>query len=192
VDKGSHRIVITGGIGTGKSYVARHLTSLGWSLIEADRIGHAVLERHGEAYDSVSQRWPSVLERGEIQRMALADIVFADPDELARLESITHPAIRKEIDRQTELLSGNVVVESPVTEMLPDWPRIVVDAPEALRVDRLLARGMDINDARRRMASQPTRAQWRALADFVFDNGGAVPIEHEVRRLLHWLDVRRP
>lgn len=192
MDKGSHRIVITGGIGTGKSYVARHLSTLGWALIEADVIGHAVLKHDRETFDEISRRWPSVVEGGEIQRGLLAQIVFADPEALAHLESITHPAIRREIHRRTELLSGHIVVELPVVDMLPDWPRIVVDAPEDLRIDRLVARGMDIDDAHRRMAAQPTREEWSALADFIFDNGGAIPFEDEVRRLQRWLDVRKP
>ena len=78
---GYRRIILTGGIGTGKSYVARHLTARGWDIIEADRIGHEVLE--GPARDPVASRWPETLTEGAIDRTRLAEIVFSDASALA-------------------------------------------------------------------------------------------------------------
>ena len=76
------RLVISGGIGSGKSTVAARLRELGAAVIEADVIGHEVLEVGGAAHDAVAQRWPTVVTDGLIDRSALAEIVFADMAQL--------------------------------------------------------------------------------------------------------------
>jgi len=189
VHKGSKQIVITGGIGSGKSYVVRQVASLGWELIEADQIGHAVLRSDGAAFLEVAHRWPEVVCEGEIQRSELANLVFADQGELEELETITHPYIQAEIFRRLRLTDRRVVVELPVEGLLAEWPRVVVGAPRDLRIERLAARGMDPDDAFRRMEAQPSRARWVAAADFVFNNGGDVPFSDEFERLKRWLET---
>lgn len=155
--------------------------------VEADRIGHAVLLPDGGAFEQVADRWPEVVSLGTIDRALLADIVFRDGDQLAYLESVTHPAIRAEIDVLVAKADAPVVVELPIPQMLTDWKRVIVDAPETLRIERLLARGMSREDAANRMANQPTRSEWLAEADFVFDNGGDVEFSTEFERLWRWL-----
>ena len=189
MDKGSHRIVISGGIGSGKSYIAGLLGRAGWRHIEADLIGHAVLLPHGQAFDAVVSRWPDVLVDGRIDRRRLAGVVFGDPDELTELEAITHPAIRSEIASLVEQADSNVVVELPIGGMLPTWKRVIVDAPVTLRVERLQARGMESDDIDRRMAAQPSSDQWRETADFLFDNSDATDTESEIQRLMRWLEA---
>ncbi|MEX2323459.1 MAG: dephospho-CoA kinase [Acidimicrobiia bacterium] len=166
--------IITGGIGSGKSAAARVFRDLGAEVISADDEGHAVLASDGEAFAAVSERWPGVVNGGTIDRSALATIVFADPVELAALEALTHPAIRSRILSAIAASdAGFVAVETPIPAFLPaDWPRVVVDAPYGLRVDRLLGRGMGPGDIKARMAAQPSRGEWLALADLVVDNSG--------------------
>lgn len=146
----------------------------GHTLVEADRIGHEVLEPEGAAHAAVVARWPAVVVDGSIDRRALGRIVFADRAQLAELEAITHPAIHRELVARVEAAEGPVVVEVPIpVPWVPDqWPKIVVDAPDEVRVARLVDRGMDLDEVTQRMAAQPSREEWLALADHVVDNGG--------------------
>ncbi|HEX2403434.1 MAG TPA: dephospho-CoA kinase, partial [Acidimicrobiia bacterium] len=156
------RWLLTGGIGSGKSEVRRLLANRGIHTIDSDAVGHVVLADEGFA--PVAERWPSVVLEGQIDRKTLAQIVFADPGELSALEAITHPLIFGRIEADLEGFSGVVVVEMPIVAPPMGWPAIVVDADDEIRVRRAMQRGMDEADVRRRMASQPSRAEWLAAA----------------------------
>lgn len=166
------RWILGGGLASGKSVVRRALGEAGIATIDADAIGHAVLEPDGPAFEPVSARWPSVVSDGRIDRRALAGIVFEDPDELAELEGMTHPHIFDMIRRRVEQINGPVVVEMPVTgeRLMVTWRRVVVDARDDAKLRRAADRGMDEEDARGRLAAQPTRAEWLAIADLVIPN----------------------
>jgi dephospho-CoA kinase len=174
------RWILCGGLASGKSVVRRLLEERGVRAIDADSIGHDVLEPGGPAFAEVAATWPSVVVAGRIDRGALAGIVFEDADELRRLEAITHPHIFERIESEIGADDGVVVVEMPVlSELGAGWRRMVVDARDEVRVSRALDRGMDEADARARMARQPSRSRWLATADLVVPNHGA---EHELRR----------
>jgi dephospho-CoA kinase len=168
------RWLITGGIGSGKSEVRRLLAERGIHAVDADAVGHLVLA--GEGLTPVAERWPGVVLEGEIDRKALARIVFDDPGELEVLEAITHPLIFGRIEADLKGFPGVAVVEMPVLEISMGWPTIVVDADDETRLRRAVQRGMSESDVRRRMASQPSRAEWLAAADVVVPNHGE--IEH--------------
>lgn len=158
--------------------------------IDADAVGHEMLKPGGPAFDEVASTWPQVVSEGRIQRAALAAIVFAKETELKRLESITHPLIFGTIARRVEDFEGSVVVEMPVLEhaFAQAWNRIVVDSEDEVRLGRALARGMSEEDARDRMAAQPSREEWLALADVVVPNHGTLAdLEETVARLLRVL-----
>jgi dephospho-CoA kinase len=171
-----HRLLLlAGGIGSGKSEVGRLLTIRGAYVIDADRIGRRVLEPTGEAFEGVSEAFPQVVVEGRIDRALLAREVFADPARLRLLESLTHPAIRRRIHQMVEESDDAVVVvEVPLLSdfLGPGWQRIVVDAPEDVRLERLVDREMRPIDAKARMAVQPSREEWRESADYVIDNSG--------------------
>ncbi len=182
-------MVLSGGIGSGKSTVAELLERRGWKVISADRLGHEVLEPNGEAFDEVARVWPEVVRDGRIDRGALATIVFSDPAQLERLEAITHPAIGRRIAAAAvEAGDRPVAVEIPIiAEGLvdPSWTRVVVDAPDEVRFARAVVRGGDPDDVRRRMASQPDRETWLRWADEVIDNAGDLTaLEEQVDRLV--------
>lgn len=171
--------------------MGRLLAQRGALVVDADRVGHAVLEPYGEAYAAVRRRWPHVMIEGRVDRAALARVVFTDRAELARLEEVTHPAIRRRI---RDMVAGTphplVVVEVPLRGdfMGEGWVRVVVDAPDEVRVARLRARGMEEADIMRRMKAQPSRSEWLAWADLVVDNAGDEgQLEREVDRLLNAL-----
>lgn len=176
------RWLITGGIGSGKSEVRRLLTVRGIHTVDADAVGHLVLADEG--LTPVAERWPDVVLEGQIDRQALARIVFDDPGELEVLEAITHPLIFGRIEADLKGFSGVAVVEMPLLETSMGWPMIVVDADDETRRGRAVQRGMDEADVRRRMASQPSRADWLAAAAVVVPNHGEIRLLEEAADLL--------
>jgi len=168
-------LLLSGGIGSGKSEVGRLLVIRGACVIDADRVGHKVLDVDGEAFPTVSEAFPEAVVDGVIDRALLAREVFADPVRLRLLESLTHPAIRRRIQRMVEQCDDAIVaVEVPLlTDFLgAGWRRIVVDVPDEIRLERLVERGMRPIDAKTRMAAQPSREEWLEAANYVIDNSG--------------------
>ena len=166
------RWLLSGGIGSGKSEVRRILHDLGVYTIDADTVGHRVLE--GPALAPVAERWPEVIKDGTIDRAALARIVFSDLAELRELETITHPLIFGRIEAELEGFADAVVVEMPLITGLEGWRRMVVDAWDEVRLERAVQREMSREDVVARMASQPSRSEWLALADLVIPNHGSL------------------
>jgi dephospho-CoA kinase len=166
--------LLCGGIGSGKSAVRRILQNLGISTIDADSVGHEVLEPGGAAIEAVAAAWPEVVVGGIVDRTKLGGLVFDDSAALERLEAITHPHIFALISEQIEELNPPVVVEIPLLKdpFAGSWRRMVVDALDRLRVERSMGRGMDREDVKARMASQPSRKEWLAAADLVIPNHG--------------------
>jgi len=155
--------------------------------IDADEVGHEVLEPDGPAFSEVAAAWPQVVSEGRIERASLAAIVFAREAELKRLESITHPHIFGTITRRVEDFDGVVVVEAPILQhgLGTGWDRIVVDVEDEARLDRAVARGLTRDEAKARMAAQPTREEWLAHADVVIPNHGTIEeLEATVERLV--------
>ncbi len=138
-----------------------------------------MLEPGGEAAGAVAARWPGVVVGGRIDRSALAAVVFADAAARAELEAITHPAIARLLAAQVAEAAGEVVLVEmplPIDLLGPGWRWVVVDAPDEVRLARLVARGMEAGDAARRMAAQPSRADWlRAGRPGGGQRGGARP-----------------
>ncbi len=169
------RFVLSGPIGGGKSTVGRLLRTRGAVVIEADVLGHAVLEPTGEAFHAVAERWPDVVDGNRIDRAALAAFVFSAPEELAELERLTHPHIARRIWEAVEAAGDAIVfVELPLTVDLlgPGWHRVVVLAPPDVRLRRSVAKGMAEDDVRHRMEAQPPKAAWEAAADSIITNDG--------------------
>lgn len=134
---------------------------------------------------------------GRLDRPALAAIAFADPSALADLNAITHPAVGAEIAARLDQLADTdqlVILDVPLLVEGGRYPTgllIVVDCPEDIAVRRLVEqRGMDEADARRRMAAQASRAERRARADIVIDNGGSIEdLERQIDAL--WTEIQR-
>lgn len=172
---------LTGGIGSGKSTVSALLAERGAVIIDADVIAREVVAPGGAAYQGVVDRFGEgiVQPDGTIDRPALAEVVFNDPDALADLNRLTHPAVGAEIaERMAAHATSDAVVVLDVPLLVESGRDnvaavIVVDCPEDVALDRLVRlRGMDAEDARRRMAAQASREERRARADIVIDNSG--------------------
>jgi dephospho-CoA kinase len=183
--------MLSGGIGSGKSTAAGILGGLGATVVSADAAAHRSLEPEGGAAAAVAARWPEAVVEGRIDRQALGRLVFANPELLAELEAITHPVIRDLVMAEIRGIEAAgppalVVVEVPLlTEFLgPGWRRLVVDAPDELRIERLRARGMEPGEIAARMAAQPGRSEWLEAADHVIDNGADLAhLASECRRV---------
>ena len=171
---------LTGGIGTGKSTAAAMLADHGAVVIDCDGLGRRVIEPDGRAFTGVVARFGTgIVTDGRIDRAELAAIVFSDPDALADLNGISHPAIDAEIaDGIAAAAAGSIVVLDMAVLVETNLGKgqydrvVVVEAPLAVRLERLVGRGMAEADARARIASQATDAERRAVADYVLDNGG--------------------
>ncbi|CAN5881892.1 dephospho-CoA kinase [soil metagenome] len=175
--------VVTGGIGSGKSTVTRLAAASGLPTLDADRVGHDVLA--GPARAAVAERWPSVIVDGYVDRKRLAGIVFTNRAELRALEAIVHPLIADELRHRMASSSRGIVELSVPLPLAGDLPTVVVDVPEEVRRSRLLERGMSPEAVDARIASQPDRAGWLALATVVIDNSG--PPERLHKAVFRWL-----
>ena len=175
------RVGLTGGIGSGKSTAARRFAGLGAVLVDSDVLAREVVARGTDGLaEVVADFGAGVLARdGELDRPALAAVVFGDPDARARLNAIVHPRVRARTEELIAAAPGDAIVVQDVpllveTGMGPAFALVVVvhaDAPT--RVRRLVdARGMSEADARARIAAQASDDARRAAADVVLDNGG--------------------
>ncbi|MFH8705889.1 dephospho-CoA kinase [Streptomyces rubrogriseus] len=184
------RVGLTGGIGAGKSEVARLLVEHGAVLIDADRIAREVVAPGTPGLAAVVAAFGEEIlaEDGSLDRPKLGSIVFADPEKLAVLNGIVHPLVRERSSALEEAAAEDAVVVHDVpllTEngLAPLYDLVVVvDAAPATQLDRLVRlRGMTEQDARARMAAQATREQRREIADVVVDND--VPLQELRRRV---------
>lgn len=176
------RIGLTGGMGAGKSTVARILTELGAVVVDSDVIAREVVAPGTEGLAAlVAAFGDDILDAdGSLDRPALAAKAFATDEARATLNGITHPLVGK---RTAELIAaapadGLVVQDIPllVENGLGPFMNLVVivDVAEETRVERLVRfRGIDEADARARIAAQATDAQRHAAADVLLDNNGA-------------------
>ena len=174
-------IGLTGNIAVGKSRVMAMLADLGAATIDADEVAHGVLLREGGAYKAVVAAFGvghSGRAKATINRRALGAIVFNDDAALKRLEAITHPVIRSEIDRRVRAAEAVVVVIEAI-KLLEGGLKDVVDAvwvvnaSEERQLARLMAgRGLPADEAARRIALQNSQADKLRQADVVIENDG--------------------
>lgn len=175
------RVGLSGGAGAGKSTVAQRLHELGAVVIDADALAREVLEPGTDGLREVAEAFGDQVLRpdGSLDRGALAAVVFADPEQRARLEQITHPRIAA---RTSEILASApadavVVHDVPLLvekALAPAYDLVViVDANLERRVRRLVGRGLTEADARARIAAQATEEERRAVADVWLENDGS-------------------
>ncbi len=175
-------LALTGGIGSGKSMVARMFAQLGADVIDADQLARDVVEPGQPALEEIATAFGRdiLLPDGRLNRGKLAGIIFADPAARARLNAITHPRIRERMDAEIAARpsgSGVLVVDIPLlyendrTGSVETVIVVWVDAETQLR--RLHERdGLTVEEARQRIAAQLPLDEKRAKADLVIDNSG--------------------
>jgi len=187
---------LTGGIATGKSFVARCFALHGAVVVSADDWARQATARGSAGLGAVVERFGEgcLTPAGDLDRTALAARIFADPDERRALEAILHPRIY-EIGRAAIDAALAATPDRPVIAEIPllfetgrDWSldgAILVYAPPAVQIARLIARDhLPEAEARTRLAAQLPIDDKRALADHVIDNGGdRRATERQVREL---------
>lgn len=188
---------LTGGIGSGKSTVARFLADHGAVILDADVFARDAVRAGSEALASVVRRFGDDLvgADGELDRRALASIVFADRVALADLEAIVHPEVRRMVldGIQPELDTDHVVVL--VNPLLIEMGAhrdcdvvVVISTEPETQIRRSVARGMEEADARARLAAQLPLDERARAADVLLDNEGSLEdLETEVAVL--WQDL---
>jgi dephospho-CoA kinase len=179
---------VTGTIGTGKSTVARMFAELGAFVIDHDKISREVVEPGRPAWQAIADYFGSAVLNDDrsINRQALAGIVFSDPAMLKKLNSIVHPAVFEEDQKQVEerkQIDPDVLVIKDVPLLLEAGPEfahllvdkiIVVSASPDIQLKRLIARGVPDEDARNRMRTQLPVTEKTRYADFVVNNDGTL------------------
>ena len=192
---------LTGGIGSGKSTVARMLEERGAVVFDADLLAREAVEPGTQGHTAVIERFGAdvLAPGGELDREALASIVFADPSARRDLEQIVHPEVRRlfaegsEAYRDTDrivVFSAPLLVESGMHTAFEIL--VVVSATVATQIERLMRqRGMSEPSIRARIDAQAPLEDKAAVADFLVDNEGTLAeLESQVERLWHDLSAR--
>lgn len=180
--KDKHVIGITGGIGTGKTMVLEMFkTEFDAEVIEADHIGHVVMEPGAPAYKPVVEAFGEGIINPDdmtIDRKKLGKIVFSDTEKIKCLNSITHPLIHNEIEKIISISPKNLVIleaailtETTLKDICDEiW---YIYANEAIRMERLEKyRGISEEKARSIIANQPSEAEFRKYCKVIIDNSG--------------------
>ena len=190
-------IGLTGGIGSGKSTVSAGLVKRGAVLVDADAIVRDLQKPGKPVFKKMVERWGEkiITNEGNLDRQAVADIVFKDAEELAALNEIVHPLVREEIANQRErYVKGNAPIILDIPLLIESGYEnlsgiIVVDLHTEEAVERLVKyRGFSREDALNRISSQVDREERLSKADFVIDNNGDLDsLENEIDKAWSWI-----
>jgi dephospho-CoA kinase len=195
-------IGLTGGIGSGKSTVARMFEKLGATVLDADAVVHELQARGSALLAEIEAAFGAQVIRpdGSLDREALAAIVFRNEDARSRLNAIVHPRVAMELAQRAADARASgasaIVLDIPLlfesrdagygtTAQVPFDATVVVYVPESLQIERQVTRdGRDREEALRRVRAQMPLAEKRRLADFAIDNSGALEeTERQVREV---------
>ncbi|MCL2828698.1 MAG: dephospho-CoA kinase [Oscillospiraceae bacterium] len=172
-------IGLTGGSGAGKSTALQILAEMGACVIDCDQVYHQLLAAGGPMLDQLAGRFPGVVTDGELDRRALGQIVFHDPQALADLNEITHGYVRDEVQQRMAdwAAQGGAYVAIDAVALIEsgiaDWCTAVVGiiAPMERRIERICRReGIDPADARTRIMSQKPDSFFQEHCDYILDN----------------------
>lgn len=170
-------VALTGGIGSGKSLAGEYFASLGAVVVDSDQLARDVVERGTPGFDEiVSHFGDEVLRDGEINRAALADIVFKDEAARKKLEEIIHPAIRANVEALVRSLPQDTIIINQIPLLVEtngaerfDYV-IAISTPLELRKSRIRERGLRESEIEARIAAQVTDSEREAIADFIIFN----------------------
>lgn len=188
------KVALTGGIACGKSLTGKILANEGIPVCETDLLGHEVLAKDEFVRDAVIREFGDsiVSEIGNIDRNALARIVFEDPIKRERLNTLTHPVI---MQRLTDWMSTQADASDTVAAIIPllyeigaekEWDKVIcVAAPESDQLQRLEERGLSHQEAHARIKSQMDLAMKMERADYVIYNcGSPVLLEEQTKQVM--------
>ena len=177
-------IGLTGGISSGKSTVLQHLRQAGYSVIDADKLGHKVLEQGNPGYNKVVKYFGNEILNpdGSVNRTALGKIVFVDAEKLKQLNEISHPIIEEMIQNEFEESvldsNGGIVFLEAALLIEANWYKVcghiwVVSLDPTVALSRLKERdNLSENEAKLRVGAQLDQEERLAYADVVLQNEG--------------------
>lgn len=175
---------LTGGIGTGKTTVAKFFKEWGVHIIDADVIAREVVKKGLPAWEEIRREFgPSVLrDDGEIDREKLGKIVFSSQEKRERLNAIVHPYVRERMLAELEKAlreSKDVILDIPLLfeNRIHEWlrPVILVYAPEKVQIERIMKRdGLTVEECLKRIRAQMPIEEKKLLADYIIDNSGDI------------------
>jgi len=191
-------VALTGGIGAGKSQVAKYFHQLGSYVFDADQLARAAIERGSAGFDEVVTTFGDViLKDGDIDRRKLGEIIFADSAAKAKLESIVHPEVQRLFEEARKSLPADAIVIYEIPLLAESNSRnrfdyaITVESDVATRTNRLKERGLANHEIVGRMAAQATREDRIAHCDLVIENqGDEDELLHQVEEI--WQSVLLP
>ena len=191
-------VALTGGIGSGKSTVGQIFGDLGAIVTDSDQLARDVVERGTTGFDQIIAAFgDEVLKNGDLNRAALADLVFKDPAKRKQLEQITHPLIRKAFAKIVESAKGDSIVVNQIpllVESNHDYKFdhvITVSASEAVRIERLLKRGMNLTQIQQRLQAQSNDTQREKISDSIIRNDNSqADLLSEVEKVWELLQVK--
>lgn len=172
-----YAVVLTGGIATGKSTVAKIFEEYGFEIIDADKIAHQMLDLHS---DKIAHLFGAeYVEEGKVLRKKLGGLIFSNLEAKVALEELLHPLIFAEIERQSLALDGLLkpyLVDIPLffeTNRYPVKENIVVYVPKELQLERLIQRDKSTKEASlQRIDSQMSIEEKKEKASYLIDNQG--------------------
>lgn len=174
------KVAITGSIACGKSTVTSYLTKKNYRILDADKIGHELLENEKVIEKLKEEFSEEILQEGKVDRKKLGSIVFADKEKLKILNSIMHPQIRKEITKQVASNKDKIIFidmallfEAKFDDIVDKI--IVVHLDTETQLTRLINRnGFSKEEAQLRISSQMSSEEKKKLANYVIDNSGTL------------------
>lgn len=190
---GRLRIGLTGGLAAGKSTVGRWFEEAGLAVMDADEVVAELYTSGGPGAALVQSLFGHafILEDGSVNRLRLGELVFSDSEARLRLEAAIHPLVRNRFEtfasKQTvAVLEATLLVESGLDAECDLV--IAVEADPALRLQRAVDRGMDGEEAQRRLQAQGSGAERRAAAHrILWNNGSPDELRRQVDELIHQL-----
>jgi dephospho-CoA kinase len=189
------RVGLTGGLASGKSTVGRMFESYGCLLVQADALGHQVLEPDGAAFrPAIALFGEAILQNGRIDRKALGRIVFSEPEKLERLNAIVHPLVFQLEDRALDDYEqtnphGIAIVEAAILIETGSYRRfhkiVLAVCSETEQIRRAMARdGLTEAEVRTRLARQMPLERKRKFADYIIDTSGPVAETEKQARIV--------
>jgi len=170
-------VALTGGIGSGKTMVGEIFAELGALVVDSDQLAREVVERGSKGFDLiVTEFGDEILKNGDLDRTALASLIFKDPNKRAKLEEITHPLIRQSFAKIVSSAGSDSIIINQIpllVESKHDYRFdhvITISAPENIRTERLLKRGLTLSQIDQRMKAQATDTQREGISDTVIVN----------------------
>ena len=179
------KVALTGGIGSGKSEIGAIFAQLGAIVIDSDQLSREVIERGTPGFDEVVASFgDEILKDGNINRVKLGEIVFAQPKNRALLESIIHPKVRAAFNEIAANLDKDAVLINEIPLLVETNSKsafdkiIAINAPLEARKQRLRAKGLLDSEIEKRIAAQATDASRSAIADYVIENSSSLESLH--------------